>query len=92
MVVLISCFVNSECDYGTMDRKKVEGKIIMCRGIGGDAVVLKLGGAATIMADEQFDEAAFPTLGAGTFVSVDDGQRIERYINSTRYLRNLIQT
>lgn len=84
MDVLISCFVNSECDYGTMDRKKVEGKIIMCRGTGGDSVVMKLGGAATIMADEQFNEAAFPTIAAGTFVSVDDGQRIERYINSTR--------
>lgn len=36
------------------------------------------------MADEQFDDTAFPTIAAGTYVSVEDGQRIEKYINSTR--------
>ncbi|KAH6837793.1 Subtilisin-like serine endopeptidase family protein [Perilla frutescens var. hirtella] len=74
----------SECEYGTLNKNKVKGKIVYCQGTGGDGVILGLGGAGTIMSDEQLDDTAFPTIAAGTYVSSIDGQRIYNYINSTR--------
>lgn len=47
-------------------------------------MVPKLGGAGTIMSDGQFDDSAFAIIGPGTYVSAEDGQRINNYINSTR--------
>lgn len=45
-----------------LNQKKVKGKIVYCQGTGGDGVVLGLGGAGTIMSDEQFDDTAFPAV------------------------------
>ncbi|PIN16828.1 Cucumisin [Handroanthus impetiginosus] len=74
----------SACDYGTLSRNKVKGKIVSCQGPGGDTVIEELGGAGTIMVSDQYLDTAFPTNAPGTYVTVEDGQRIDKYINSTR--------
>lgn len=84
VAVLISCFVHSACEYGTLSKNKVRGKIVYCQGAGGDVVVEELGGTGTIMSNDQYEDTAFPTIAPGTYVSLDDGQRIDKYINSTR--------
>lgn len=84
MAVLISCSIYSECEHGTLDKTKVKGKIIYCLGSGGDFVVPQLGAAGIIMSDGEFEDTAFTVVGPGTYVSVEDGTRINNYINSTR--------
>ncbi|KAI3447480.1 hypothetical protein Pfo_004145 [Paulownia fortunei] len=74
----------SACDFGTLNKNKVKGKIVYCQGAGGDAVIKELGGTGTIMSNTEFADTAFPTISPGTYVSVEDGQRIDKYINSTR--------
>lgn len=56
-----------------------------CLGNGGkDLIIGKLGGAGIIMSNEFTTDIAFPNLIPGTFVSVNDGEKIDKYINSTR--------
>ncbi|KAL8509394.1 hypothetical protein ACS0TY_016561 [Phlomoides rotata] len=74
----------SDCDPGTLSRIKVKGKIVLCQGSGGEAVVQELGGAGIIMSQDVFRDTAFITTAPGTYVSLQDGQKINNYINSTR--------
>lgn len=78
--------LNSACDYGSLDKEKIRGKMVYCRGKDrGDNTVNELGGSGTIMAsDGDHIEVAYTTIGRGTFVSIHDGQRIDNYINSTK--------
>lgn len=80
----ISLYCHSACDVGTLSREKVKGKIVYCQGSGGDSVVRELGGVGTIMSSEIYPDTAMPTVAAGAYVSIKDGERIDKYINSTR--------
>ncbi|XP_011077880.1 subtilisin-like protease SBT4.15 [Sesamum indicum] len=80
----------SACDYGSLRTDKVKGKIVYCQGAGGDTVVQNLGGAGTIMSSNDDLDTAFATIGIGTYISVEDGQRIDKYINSTRSARAVV--
>ncbi|KAL3825788.1 hypothetical protein ACJIZ3_021817 [Penstemon smallii] len=80
----------SACDYGTLSKNKVKGKIVYCLGKGGDSTINELGGAGTIMSMEYFEDVAFPTLTPGTYISVQDGLKIDNYINSTKSAQAVI--
>ncbi|KAL0426527.1 UNVERIFIED_CONTAM: Subtilisin-like protease SBT4.15 [Sesamum latifolium] len=90
MPVLTSWLCDSACDYGSLRQDKVKGKIVYCEGDGGDAVVRNLGGAGTIMSSNDNQDTAFATIAIGTYISVEDGQRIDKYINSTRSAQAVI--
>ncbi|CAA3011298.1 subtilisin-like protease SBT4.15 [Olea europaea var. sylvestris] len=82
---------SSACDYGTLNQNKVKGKIMYCLGNGGqDSTICDLGGAGIIMSTEFVTDIAFPNLIPGTFVSVNDGEKIDKYINSTRSAQAVI--
>ncbi|CAJ2632383.1 unnamed protein product [Trifolium pratense] len=77
----------SGCDYGTLDRDKVKGRIVYCSGgTGGqDLTIKEYGGAGTIIALEDEADASYTTVIPGAFVDIDTvGKNIETYINSTK--------
>ncbi|PIN14699.1 Cucumisin [Handroanthus impetiginosus] len=74
----------SACEYGTLNETKVKGKILYCQEPGGDSVIKALGGVGTIMTNDQYIDTAFAAVGPGTYVSFSDGEKIDKYINSTR--------
>ncbi|KAL0333462.1 UNVERIFIED_CONTAM: Subtilisin-like protease SBT4.15 [Sesamum angustifolium] len=80
----------SACDYGSLRKDKVIGKIVYCQGAGGDTVVRNLGGAGTIMSSNENLDTAFATIAIGTYISVEDGKRVDKYINSTRSAQAVI--
>lgn len=57
-----------------------------CQGPGSEYVIRKLGGTGTIMSIDEISDIAFATVAAGTYVTSADGERIDKYINSTRYV------
>ncbi|KAG2682936.1 hypothetical protein I3843_10G007600 [Carya illinoinensis] len=82
----------SACDYGTLDKNKVKGKIVFCQGsIGPDYTIKELGGAGTIMVLDEETDIAFTTLVPGTFVLPKDGKKIDQYINSAKNPQAVIQ-
>ncbi|KAK6126322.1 hypothetical protein DH2020_039967 [Rehmannia glutinosa] len=68
----------SACESDTLSESKVKGKIVYCQGGSGVSVIPLLGGTGTIMSDDTYLDDAFPTIGPGTFVSYDDGQKIDK--------------
>lgn len=75
----------SSCDYGTLDKNKVKGKIVYCLGNGGqDYTIKELGGAGAIMVLDAMTDIAYTFLVPGTLVIPKDGKKIEHYINTTK--------
>ncbi|EPS59928.1 hypothetical protein M569_14877 [Genlisea aurea] len=69
---------STACEYMTLDKFKVEGKLMYCRGSGSDTLIRDLGGAAVIMSNDQMLDVAFSTLLPGTSVSLSDGWKIDQ--------------
>ena len=74
------------CDYDTLDKKMVKGKIVLCdvenEGIG----QLSAGAIGTVMQGRRPSSASFAFPLPATYVSLEDGGNIYSYINSTRYI------
>ncbi|KAL7092214.1 hypothetical protein ACP275_12G151800 [Erythranthe tilingii] len=81
---------SSACDYGTLDKEKVKGKIVYCKGAGGDYVVKELGGAGTVMSNDQDMDTAYATGSSASYVTIKDGLKIEKYINSTKSAQGVV--
>ncbi|CAN1357504.1 Subtilisin-like protease SBT4.15 [Linum perenne] len=76
----------SACDYGTLDMKKVKGKIIFCRGNSNqDYYIDKIQGAGLIMTTTEPSELPLTTIIPATTIPYDQGEKIDSYINKTRY-------
>ncbi|KAI4348989.1 hypothetical protein L6164_009649 [Bauhinia variegata] len=83
----------SACDYGTLDRTKVKGRIAYCLGYlsGHDSVIKDLGGTGVIMGVGEKTDISYVTLIAGTLVDgYTVGKTINDYINSTKNPRAVI--
>ncbi|XVF55683.1 hypothetical protein PTKIN_Ptkin06aG0056500 [Pterospermum kingtungense] len=82
----------SACGYGTLGKDKVKGKIVYCLGDQGqDYTINTLGGAGTIMAVGEPTDYYFLTLTpATTVVRSKIGNKLDRYINSTKNPRAVI--
>ncbi|XVE76005.1 hypothetical protein DITRI_Ditri12bG0137900 [Diplodiscus trichospermus] len=76
----------SACDYGTLSKDKVKGKVVYCLGEAGqDFTIKSLGGAGTIMAiAEPVDYYFLALTPATTVVRSTTGDKLDRYINSTK--------
>lgn len=62
------------------------GKIVYCQGNNGqDFTIGELGGVGTIMTLDALADTAFTPLIPGTYALPEDGNKIARYINSTKY-------
>ncbi|KAM3689472.1 hypothetical protein ACB098_09G050500 [Castanea mollissima] len=82
----------SACDFDTLDKNKVVGKIVYCLGSAGqDSTIKDLGGAGTIMALEVETDTAYSTVIPGTSTFPRDSKLIEQYINSTKNPQAVIQ-
>ncbi|XP_075639651.1 subtilisin-like protease SBT4.15 [Castanea sativa] len=82
----------SACDFDTLDKNKVVGKIVYCLGSAGqDSTIKDLGGAGTIMALEVETDIAYSTVIPGTSTFPRDSKLIEQYINSTKNPQAVIQ-
>ncbi|CAL5345509.1 unnamed protein product [Camellia sinensis] len=80
----------SACDWGTLSKSMVKGRIIYCLGTSGqDSTIRDLGGEGIIMADDNSD-LAFPFLIPATTMTVTEGTRIDQYINTTKTARAVI--
>ncbi|KAL2481646.1 Subtilisin-like serine endopeptidase family protein [Abeliophyllum distichum] len=81
----------SACDIETLNKNKVKGKIVYCLGVDGqDDTINELGGYGVIMSTDDVTDTAFPNLIPGTFISIRDGVKIDKYINSTRSAQAVI--
>ncbi|CAN6719752.1 unnamed protein product [Malus baccata var. baccata] len=76
----------SACDAWALDANKVVGRIVYCQGFGTqDSTMQKLKGAGTLMTRYELDDYAYSPIIPGTEILVQDGIKIEMYINSTKY-------
>lgn len=77
----------SACDWGTMSKSKVKGKIVYCLGFSGqDSTIKDLGGSGVIMSADEESEIANLFVAPATTTTARDGTRINHYINSTKYV------
>uniref|UniRef100_A0A7N0SYP5 Uncharacterized protein n=1 Tax=Kalanchoe fedtschenkoi TaxID=63787 RepID=A0A7N0SYP5_KALFE len=76
---------SSACDWGSLSREKVKGKIVYCLGSSRQDVTLYgLGGAGALMTQYADSDIAFTYVIPGASVSGRDGAAIDQYIRSTR--------
>ncbi|XP_061370059.1 subtilisin-like protease SBT4.15 [Gastrolobium bilobum] len=82
----------SACDYGTLSKDKVMGRIVYCLGTGSqDYVINELGGAGTIMSVVEQSDYSTTTIIPGVFVdATTEGKTIDLYINSTKNAQAII--
>ncbi|KAA8544226.1 hypothetical protein F0562_022238 [Nyssa sinensis] len=72
------------CDWGTLDEKKVKGKIVLCEGGGDDTVIKEMGGLGMIMSSDDHLDTGFTFLIPAANVDTYEGDKIDKYINSTK--------
>ncbi|XP_027349959.1 subtilisin-like protease SBT4.15 [Abrus precatorius] len=83
----------SACDYGTLRKDKVRGRIVYCTGGSGaqDLTIKELGGAGTIIGVDETIDTSYTTLIPGAFVEASTvGNTIDLYINSTKNAKAVI--
>jgi len=78
--------VCSACDYRSLSKEKVMGKIVYCLGEGSkDYIIKELNGAGTIIgASSPLDYSTTTVIPAVYVSSNTAGKTIDRYINSTK--------
>ncbi|GLT89955.1 hypothetical protein SLE2022_079120 [Rubroshorea leprosula] len=82
---------SSACDHGTLSQDKVKGRIMYCLGNSGqDSTIKQLDGVGAIMSVTELLDVYYITLLPGSLVVVNDGNKIDRYINSTKNPKAMI--
>ncbi|CAE6144485.1 unnamed protein product [Arabidopsis arenosa] len=81
------------CFSDSLDRKKVKGKVMVCRMGGGgvESTIKSYGGAGAIIVSDQYLDNAQIFMAPATSVNSSVGDSIYRYINSTRSPSAVIQ-
>ncbi|CAL9232582.1 unnamed protein product [Arabidopsis halleri] len=81
------------CFSDSLDRKKVKGKVMVCRMGGGgvESTIKSYGGAGAIIVSDQYLDNAQVFMAPATSVNSSVGDIIYRYINSTRSASAVIQ-
>ncbi|KAK7267960.1 hypothetical protein RIF29_20641 [Crotalaria pallida] len=82
----------SACDYGTLSKDKVVGRIVYCIGEGNqDWIIRGLGGAGTIVGVADKKDFASITIIPGSYVDAYTvGKTIDQYINSSKNAKAVI--
>ncbi|KAF5744858.1 Cucumisin protein [Tripterygium wilfordii] len=89
--IFVEDFVCRSCDSGTLDEKKVKGKIVFChRGYDQDYVIKKLGGVGVILVKQGNLDTGSSFLIPATIVDPLEAEKIDKYINSTKNPRAII--
>lgn len=82
----------SACDWVSLIPEKVKGKIVYCLGDNGqDFNIRDLGGVGTIMSPDVTTDIAYTFVIPATLVTYEEGKKIDKYINSTKYVSLPIQ-
>ncbi|CAA7017335.1 unnamed protein product [Microthlaspi erraticum] len=86
-------FLARYCFSDSLDRKKVKGRVMLCRMGGGgvESTVKSYGGAGAIVVSDQYLDNAQIFMAPATTVNSSIGDAIYRYINSTRSPSAVIQ-
>ncbi|XP_021655816.2 subtilisin-like protease SBT4.15 [Hevea brasiliensis] len=75
----------SACDYGTLSMDNVKGRIVYCLGDSGqDYTIRELKGAGVISSTGAQSDTALTTLIPATIVNLNEGHKIDHYINTTK--------
>ncbi|XP_059307021.1 subtilisin-like protease SBT4.15 [Lycium ferocissimum] len=75
----------SFCDDGSLDGRKVKGKIVFClENLNQDDTIRKYGGVGAIMSTDDFSDTAMSTVIPATYVHIADGHKINQYVNTTK--------
>jgi PA domain len=88
----IFCIYRALCDYGSLDPKKVKGKIVVCmRGVVGRVTkginVRDAGGVGIVIANEKQDGdnlIADPHFLPATMITYEESLKLFSYMNSTK--------
>ncbi|XP_060218726.1 subtilisin-like protease SBT4.14 [Lycium barbarum] len=74
------------CTEGSMDSKKVKGKLVYCQlgSWGADSAIKEIGGVGTIIESDQFLDSASIFMAPATIVNSSIGKSINNYIHSER--------
>lgn len=86
-------YVHLRCRYcspGTLDRNLVEGKIVVCDFQTDVTEAIVAGAAGTILQGDDFRDVAYNTPIAASYLTLHDGNEVETYLNSTRYILNFL--
>ena len=75
---------NSLCHIGTLDKKLVEGKIVLCDGTTGDGAIYA-GAFGYVLTSRNAADVIDPVPVPAASVWFHVGNEITHYINSTRY-------
>ena len=82
MNLMVAC---SWCDSGTLDEKKVKGKIVYCLGsMDQEYTISELGGKGVISNLMNVSETAITPPIPSTHLSSTNSDYVEAYINSTK--------
>ncbi|VVB06786.1 unnamed protein product [Arabis nemorensis] len=86
-------FMAKYCFSDYLDRKKVKGRVVVCRMGGGgvESTVKSYGGAGAVIVSDQYLDNAQIFMAPATTVNSSVGDAIYRYINSTRSPSAVIQ-
>nr|POE88667.1 subtilisin-like protease sbt4.15 [Quercus suber] len=72
------------CDEGSLDANKVKGKIVLCKeGLIQD-YIKEIGGLGAIVSLQQQSNTGFTYTIPAAFIDTNVGDKIEKYVNSTR--------
>ncbi|CAI9776423.1 unnamed protein product [Fraxinus pennsylvanica] len=71
------------CDPDTLDKKLVEGTIVLCDTLGDGEPTLVAGATGTIMQDDGFKDFAFSFPLSASYLASTDGTEVFNYINTT---------
>ncbi|XP_075633877.1 subtilisin-like protease SBT4.15 [Castanea sativa] len=77
------------CDEGSLDPKKVNGKIVLCQGGARLSYIKGLGGIGAIVSLREKRDTSFISAIPATYVDSIFGDKILAYVNSTKFPRNL---
>ncbi|KAL3523906.1 hypothetical protein ACH5RR_016740 [Cinchona calisaya] len=71
------------CENDSLDKTKVNGKIVLCDTLNDGTAVLGAGAAGTVMQDGGFKDFAFLFPLPASYLGTEDGSIVLNYINST---------
>lgn len=68
-----------------MDKNKVKGKIVLFKG-GSDSDIKEMGGVGMIAASDDSLDTGFTSVLPAAIVNSERGAKIDKYINTTKYV------
>ncbi|XP_019187652.1 PREDICTED: subtilisin-like protease SBT4.15 [Ipomoea nil] len=74
----------SACDYLSISEKLVRGKIVYCLSSASQDYTIKWIHGVGVIASDKLPDTVLPTMIPATIVDIEDGKKIDKYINTTK--------